>query len=495
MKWLILLIILIIFNGWIAINYWQDTQADVTNLTLLGVFIGIPLLQFSAFIFLIKIFNFLKDAFFQKSKDELQVNDANTTEIATVTTPPPSIPTLPTSSYNIYANVIVTPLGNNIEKCISILKNGYLAEPDPIFSNQKKSYFTKRVDLPPLTNKERKVAGLPLLRKPYAPYLKYTERTLRIKLILDQLVSQLDKKISRLSTGINASASWTSPQGSIYLHPTWNGLPDDISLPTQSEEIAPQWPEKLRIINVLPSHLPEDELFYLQNYLMVYFSNLKLEEEIVEWCFYSVSSSEDFMKILKEDKSFNTHSSEDKTIHLLISADSWIDEAFLTELHQKEKSNLIASEGGFAMLFANCQVKIPQLHEIAVIERPIFSTREESLAQNNDRIEANELKELLRAYQYHSLLQPQTHRQFNINKDIVAVDARPNQIKQMQELFLGIVALNDPNLLSTASLLEDTDSLSVGLGLSIAIASKDLISTKLFISNTAEFSRMLISVD
>jgi hypothetical protein len=455
LRWIGLTLVLMALIGWIAISYWRSTQSDISSGLFIEVIVLLPLV---CVICLYGIVRWIAHSKAKKNQSEVVEDVANPLNDGA------SIIKADGQWLSVLASCVVTPLGSDLAQITTrLVKKDHNPTSDPVLRFQGMyPYLSQRHKDLPLSNTETQ---------------SITDRTYRMQLILEQLYDQLADVLSIIPLKSQTQVPMVHSSGSqqaAVLHPQWLNATERLSVPKTAESKPIR--VSLNIVLLLPQHLSVSDKQFLFDDFKVSLKALYQEddeERAVAHDVMTVASYEDSLKAIEQ--TLTTHLAhnhiKDPQLLLIIGVDSWIDQQFLDQHYDSQyqilKRAVHPSEGGFALLFADQELSVPEAVPIARLTAPIMVTRSKAISERGV-IQAEELRASFEQMYQRNAVKPD---QLMSEEQLVFVDQRPDQHNTLSELmqFISPLQLEAQQCLSIGAVLNDTNSMTAGISLAIAL--------------------------
>ena len=399
MRWIIYFFALFIITDVVVIAYWRDSQADTSLGNILVYLLFLPLGIFGI--------SYLVRLIYKKQNNPIKPEKADLNNHSESPALAEQVEQKPTY-LRIHAATLQTSEGEDITEILGALKQYKTAQLDSQLVNASGvRILSRRIEL-----SEDELELLSWLDDIVVS--DTSARFKRIAVIVQRLLQNMDLQLCLLSQGMTQAALWHArPEfEQPVLHPAWNGQREE-HITQHTEQVIhqiQQWPAQVKIHYFLPPSLnmQDHELIrhtidsLLQQFgfstdqflfLPVVLSPALRQQELLH----------DLLQQIKQDE---------KNIHLIIGADSLIDQDEVDEIIW-EKPDYITAEAGYGLLISNFKITIPDYEDSGYIlsnsdeQKLIPKTPEKSsliVSAFNPLIHNHQIKRLLNSLSQFELI-------------------------------------------------------------------------------------------
>ncbi|WP_026470540.1 hypothetical protein [Alkanindiges illinoisensis] len=352
MRWIIYFFALFIIIDVVVIAYWRDSQANTTLSNILVYLLVLPLGIFGI--------SYLVRLIYKKQNNPIKPDPNNHSE-----TPALAEQVEQKTTYlRIHAATLQTSEGEDITEILDALKQYKTAQLDSQLVNASGVHIlSRRIDL-----SEDELEHLSWFNDTDSSASDTLARFKRIAVIVQRLLQNMDLQLCLLSQGMTQAAQWhVRPEfEQPILHPAWNGQRDE-HITQHTEQVIhqiQQWPVQVKIHCFLP---PSPNT---QDYELIRHTIDSLLQQfgfsVDQFLFLPVVLSpalsqqdllHDLLQQIKQDE---------KNIHLILGADSLIDQDEVDEIIW-EKPDYITAEAGYGLLISNFKINISDYEDSGYI--------------------------------------------------------------------------------------------------------------------------------
>lgn len=426
MRWIIYFFALFIIIDVVVIAYWRDSQTNTTLSNILVYLLVLPLGIFSI--------SYLVRLIYKKQNNPIKPDQNNHSETTALAEQVKQKPTY----LRIHATTLQTSEGEDSTEILDALKKYKTAQLDSQLVNASGVHIlSRRIEL-----SADELDHLSWLDDTDSSASDTSTRFKRIAVIVQRLLQNMDLQLCLLSQGMTQAAQWHArPEfEQPVLHPAWNGQREE-HITQHTEQVIhqiQQWPAQVKIHCFLPPSLNMQDHELIRHTIDSLLQQFGFSTD--QFLFLPVVLSPALSQQELLHDLLQQINLDEKNIHLIIGADSLIDQDEVDEIIW-EKPEYITAEAGYGLLISNFKLTIPDYEDSGYI---LINPDENKLTQKNPE------KSSLIVSAFNPLI-------------------HAHQIKPLLN-YLSQLDLNSDELLFAGTLLESVSDQSSGLALTFSAA-------------------------